>query len=161
MILILISLVGCSSAKEIFEETNSITRNKSIKFSNITIHYEQVNDSDLLDSIVLSIKDAESENNKYLDRTDTNLNVFLLEEDKFLEEFGEYGFSHGLFFSEGNKIYIRVIENDDNLSYFKTIEQSIQNTVAHEYTHFRISEEIKSKDINIDSLPIWYIEGFL
>lgn len=160
MILLLnLSLVGCSNLINNIEQ-NNFNLSESTKYNNSIFYYDDQVNRNLIKKAIEAVKLADIENNKYLSQTKTKLYIYLLDEERFNLEFGDYGIARGLYNANNLSVFIKIVEDEDSLFYFDTIDAAIQNTIAHEYTHFRFSEEIKEFGLDDDIVPIWFNEGY-
>ena len=132
----------------------------STSFNRITIYANNQVDPEFVKSSIEALKLSEKVNNQYLTKTEAPLSIHLLDEKTFDKEFEDYEYSQGLYYSNSQEIYIRVEDDINDLFYFSSIEGSVQNLVAHEYSHFRISEEMTKEGLKEESIPTWFNEGY-
>ena len=132
----------------------------STTFNGITIYANNKVDPEFVKSTIEALKLSEKVNNQYLTKTDAPLSIHLMDEKTFDKEFEDYEYSQGLYYSSNQQIYIRVEDDINDLFYFSSIEGSVQNLVAHEYSHFRISEEMVKEGLEDESIPTWFNEGY-
>ena len=159
ILLLNLILVGC--VQPLLDNVmKSIVSSPSATFNEIAVYANDQVNPDLIKSSIEAVKLAEKENNQYVSKTNTPLSIYLLDEETFDKEFEGYEYSKGLYYSTNQQIFIRVEEDINDLFYFQSTEAFIQNTVAHEYTHYRLSEEMEKDDLEEDSIPIWFNEGY-
>ncbi len=158
ILLLNLILVGCVQLLD--DVLKSIVSSPSATFNEIAVYANDQVNPDLVKSSIEAVKLAEEENNLYLSKTNTPLSIYLLDEESFDEEFVDSEWARGLYYSSNQRIFIKVIEDKERLFYFHSIADYVQNVVAHEYTHYRLSEEMTKDGLEEESVPIWLNEGY-
>ncbi|ODG91535.1 hypothetical protein BED47_07740 [Gottfriedia luciferensis] len=151
ILLVLLFVIGFILAlviKQVFFTGLKLEHSKYIY--NATFMYNK-SEENYLPVSVQTVKVAKKSVDDLLGTNNKDIDIFILNEKKF-EKVAYQDLIAGFYDEEKNAIYLRT--SKPNLPIY------FENTLAHEYTHFRLIQVLKSNDIISSKLPFWFHEGF-
>jgi tetratricopeptide (TPR) repeat protein len=105
------------------------------------------------------LKEADEDTNKLFPKVEKKpLTIrFDYDEKVFRSLYPDACYTNGFYTRENNKIYITI--EDCYLNVLGLSATDFQNTLMHEYSHYKLKEYVEQNNVQLDRIPAWFNEG--